>query len=220
MMSLENIVLYRITHLENIPHVLSNGITHRSSPDANPSYVNIGDVSLIGNRADRKVFIDNGNKTNLAQAETIVLGEYTPFYFGVRMPMLFTIQTGGNFVPNATPAEGIVYIAISLKHIIDTGAVFYFSDGHATNNFTSFYNKEMISDLPTIIDWNAVKASYWGGDENLNIKRKKQAEFLIEGDISPSAIVGFGCYNEMAKERLIDYGVSEDIIKIIPKAYF
>ena len=219
-MSLQNIVLYRITHLENIPHVLLHGITHRASPEANMSYVNIGDVSLIGNRADRRVSIDNGNKANLAEAETILLGDYTPFYFGVRIPMLFTIQTGGNFVPNATPAENIVYIAISLKYIIDTGAVFYFSDGHATNNFTSFYNKKMISNLPAIIDWNAVKASYWGGDENLNIKRKKQAECLIEGDISPSAIVGFGCYNENAKTRLSDYGVGEEIIKIIPKAYF
>lgn len=59
-----------------------------------------------------------------------------------------------------------------------------------------------------------------GGQENLNIKRKKQAEFLVAGDLSPNLIIGFGCYNDDAKKRLTGLGIKEEKIKIIPNAYY
>jgi len=218
-MELNDIRLYRITHIDNIPYILQQGITHRLSSNGDQNYVGIGDSSLIENRADRTVFIDNGDKT-IAVRPSIILGEFTPFYFGVRMPMLYTIQIGGNFVERATPAQEIIYLACSLPAILTVATTCYFSDGHATNSFSSFYDQTCISQLPTIIDWQAVKATYWGGEENLNIKRKKQAEFLVKGDIPPEAIIGFGCYNNTAKSNLIDLGAAEEKIKIIPKAYF
>ena len=46
-MELGQIYIYRMTHLENIPHILLNGITHKSSSNTNPKYISIGDVSLI-----------------------------------------------------------------------------------------------------------------------------------------------------------------------------
>ncbi len=48
-MNLGQVNIYRILHIENIPHVLANGITHKESPKANPAFVGIGDVSLISN---------------------------------------------------------------------------------------------------------------------------------------------------------------------------
>ena len=54
----------------------------------------------------------------------------------------------------------------------------------------------------------------------MNIKRKKQAEFLVSGDLSPDLIVGFGCYNESAKNKLISLGVPEEKIKVIPQSYY
>lgn len=87
---------------------------------------------------------------------------------------------------------------------------YYFSDGHATDNLTSFYDKTEITKLPEIIDWNAVLASYWGGQDNLNIKRKKQAEFLVSGDVASKHIIGFGCYDNQSKIKLVDLGIKED----------
>ena len=38
--------LYRMTHIDNISHILEHGITHQSSINCNPNYVNkIGFVS-------------------------------------------------------------------------------------------------------------------------------------------------------------------------------
>lgn len=36
-----------MTHIKNIPHILKYGITHKNSPNANPYYEEIGDISLI-----------------------------------------------------------------------------------------------------------------------------------------------------------------------------
>jgi len=87
-MNLADIKVYRMTHIDNIQHVLQHGITHRNSPNQNPDFVTIGDVRLIYTRNNKTVSVDNGNFLNLI-APTIILGDYIPFYFGVKMPMLY-----------------------------------------------------------------------------------------------------------------------------------
>ena len=158
-MELEKIHIYRMTHIDNIPNTLQNGITHKNSPNSNPNYVPIGDVSLIDTRSSKRVSIDNGDLQN-SNAPSIILGDFIPFYFGTRMPMLYVIQNGGNFVKKATPAQNIIYLAYSITHIIKSVGVYYFSDGHATDSFTSFYDKTRVNELPNILDWDSIKASF------------------------------------------------------------
>jgi len=121
------------------------------------------------------------------------------------MPMLYVIQNGGNFVERATPAKDIIYLVCSVVHIVNLKGNYYFSDGHATDDLTAFYDKTKINDLPKIINWDAVKAGYWGGQEreNLNTKRKKLAEFLVSFDVPAEYIIGFGCYNKNAETKLV-----------------
>ena len=218
-MDLAEIKVYRMTHIDNIEHILKSGITHRNSPNHNPQYVTIGDISLIETRDTKQVRVDNGDFLNF-NVPLITLGNFIPFYFGLKMPMLYVIQNGGNFLVKPTPASKIVYMACSISRIIKQQEDYYFTDGHATDNLTSFYDKTRIDDLPEIIDWNAVKASYWGGQENLNVKRKKQAEFLVFEDVAPNLIIGFGCYDDAAKNNLIGLGIRADQTKIIPNAYY
>ena len=134
--------------------------------------------------------------------------------------MLYVIQTGGNFVEQATPPEDIIYLKCSLISIVNSNTEYYYSDGHATDKYTTFYDSTMINDLPTIIDWNSINASFWGDDDNLNIKRKKQAEFLVSDDVPEECIILFGCYNEKAKDKLLSMGIDEQKIKIGPSAYY
>jgi ssDNA thymidine ADP-ribosyltransferase, DarT len=218
-MDLAEIKVYRITHIDNMPHILQNGITHRNSPNHNPNFVAIGDISLINTRDNKQITVDNGDFLNF-DAPTITLGNFIPFYFGVKMPMLYVIQNGGNFVTKSTPASKIIYLVCSVSQLIKSGGNYYFSDGHATDNLTTFYDKNRVDDLPKIIDLHAVRESYWGGQDNLNLKRKKQAEFLVSNDIEPNLILGFGCYDETAKNELIGLGVGVEKIKVIPNAYF
>lgn len=211
-MSIDKICLYRMTHIDNIPHILQYGIVHRSSPNRSPCFVSIGDKSLIDYRNTKSVFV--GSKT-------IVLGDFIPFYFGVRMPMLYVIQHGGNYVEKARKAEEIVYVVVPLKEIVESGSLYYFSDGHATDSLTTFYDANDIKELPSIIDWDAVKSRFWSGDGiETDIKRRKQAEFLVKEDLPANSIVGFVCYNDNAKSKLVSYGIVENIIKVFPNAYY
>lgn len=219
-MDLNEVKIYRITHIENIPHILQHGITHKTSVNRNQNFRNIGDVSLIENRSKKVVVVDNG-EFGLEEGKTSIrLGDYIPFYFGVKMPMLYVAQHGGNFVEKPTPPRDIVYMACSLQKVVKSGIDFFFTDGHATDMLTSFYDKTRIGELVNIIDWDAVKSAYWGGTDNLNIKRKKQAEFLIHGDVNPDLILGFVCFNESAKVKLVSMGVADAKIKVIPSAYY
>lgn len=212
MMTIDNIYLYRMTHIENVPHILQYGIVHRSSPNRNPNYVSIGDKSLIVYRTDKSVSVGNAS---------IVLGDYIPFYFGLRMPMLYVIQHGGNFVERARKADEIVYVAVSLKRIVEQGFLFYFSDGHATDSLTTFYDNNSVDVLPSIIDWKAVTSKKWSGNGiETDIKRRKQAELLVKEDLPPEFIVGYVCYDDKAKSKLVSFGIDGQKIKVIPNAYY
>jgi len=59
---LDNVKLYRITHIENIPHILQYGITHKDSVNKNPEYRNIGDLSLIETRKNKTVIVDQATR--------------------------------------------------------------------------------------------------------------------------------------------------------------
>lgn len=216
-MELSQIHLYRMTHIKNIPHVIQYGITHKNSQNANPDYINIGDTRLIEKRAAKQVNISNGNR--FQSIGTIVLGDFIPFYFGVRMPMLYVMQHGGNYVERATPPEDIVYLVCKLSDIIQSHT-YFFSDGHATDNLSLFYDSSKIADISGIIDWVAIKSHYWGGEDNNLMRTKKQAEFLIAGDIPVSLLTGIVCYNEAAKRGLIETGIDSEKIKIDTQAYY
>jgi len=162
---LSKAILYRITHIENIPHILKYGITHKDSPNRNPDYKNIGDLSLIDTRSKKYVSVENGGYGLDNSFISIRLGDFIPFYFGVKMPMLYVAQHGGNFVERATPPIDIIYLGCSVSKIISANINFYFTDEHATDMLTSFYDKTKINELVDIIDWDAIKSSYWGGQK-------------------------------------------------------
>jgi hypothetical protein len=205
-----------MTHIQNIPHVLEYGITHRNSPNANPKYISIGDDSLIETRDKKKVWVNNGENFSFEHKQ-IMLGDFIPFYFGPRMPMLYVIQKGFLGVKRQHP-ENIVYCVCRLKSIIDDELDFYFTDGHAIDSFSSCYNSTMIENIDTIVDFKAVKAKDWTVARD--IKRKMEAEFLIRENISKECITGFIGYNESAKKGLSKMDIEENKIHVNGNYYF
>lgn len=188
--------LYRITHIDNIPHILSFGITHQTSPNANPDYTDIGNASIIGKRhVATVVTVDN---------ENLNLGNFIPFYFYVRMPMLYCIKNG--FGVKQVNQEDIVYLVVEFKPIInDPERNSFFSDAHAVWRNAKFFGIRHIKSIDTILDCSAIHSNDWGFD-NI-IKERKQAEFLVDGDIPVEYIYAILCYNEKAKNRLEAMGV-------------
>jgi hypothetical protein len=207
MPDLSKLYLFRMTHIGNIPHILQYGITHITSANANKNYIPIGDPSLISNRNS---FVMPNGKT---------LGQYIPFYFWGHMPMLYVIQKGLNEV-KTTNAEEIIFVVSSIQQIINHNLPYMFTDGHAVSGLTAFFDANDISQIETIIDIKAIKAKYWIVEKDLDLKRRKEAEFLVENDLPPSAIMGWVVYNENAKSRLSGMGIAGSKIQVKPDFYF
>jgi hypothetical protein len=193
-MDLDKIWLYRIVHINNVEYLLHNGISTQQDPQSNSDYVNIGDTNLINQRMDYPINLEGyGN-----------LGDYVPFYFGPLSPMLLNIKTGYRGIKQLPQSE-IIYICCKLNQVINCDAQWCFTDGHAKNLFTGFYND--INDLDKV-DWNIVYEKYWSNTEDdLDRIRRKQAEFLVK-DIVPvnciEAVVVFNDEKRTFVQDLVD----------------
>lgn len=206
-MDFSKVYIYRMTHIENIPHVIIHGITHKNSQNAYKNYLSIGDTSIINTRSTFQL------------KNELYLGDYIPFYFGVRSPMLYVIQNGFNGV-TAVEASDIVYCVSSVQKIIDSKIDFIYTDGHATDNFTEFYNPNDIADIQNQVDFEATKQKFWKDDRDLDLKRRKEAEFLILQDLSFDNILGFVTFDAQAKRKLTQQGIESKKVVIKPHFYF
>lgn len=207
MTELSKIYLFRMTHIGNIPHILEYGITHKNSINFNKSYIPIGDNSII---STRNHYILNSGKT---------IGDYIPFYFATRTPMLYVIQKGFNGVRPTKP-EDIIYCVTSVQQILDSNLNFIFTDGHANNHLTSEYSKSQTYNINSILDYEAINCRDWIDENDLDKKRRKEAEFLLEADLPLNNILGYICFNKEAQDKLIFYGIEISKIVIKPQYYF
>ncbi len=135
------------------------------------------------------------------------------------MPMLYVIQNGFNGVPKRNAHE-IVYCVSSVQRISDLNLSFLFTDGHAISNLSKVYDKSRLNDIESLIDFQAVNAEFWNSEDDTDLKRRKEAEFLVLGDIPIDAILGYIVYDEIAKNQLVSFGISSEKITIRPQDYF
>ena len=87
-------LIFRLTHVSNLPWIVTNGLHCRASEVQDPDFVEIGNRDLIQRRPATLVPI----------APYGTLGDYVPFYFTPCSPMLLNIRTGRN-VTRRPPSE-------------------------------------------------------------------------------------------------------------------
>lgn len=203
------IPVFRLTHIENIPHIFKYGITHHKSKNKHPNYKQIGSDTIIKKR--EKIY--KNIQTDAAQKQ-ILLSDYIPFYFGKKSPMLYMIQKGYS-VEKIEP-EKVVYCVCRLSSFIDNDLDFYFTNGHANAPFSKIYSSRQVNEIKELLDFEAINADFWANnDDDNDIKRRKEAELLAKGDIPFSLISGFVVYNKNAKTKLIKNGLNSN--KVIAK---
>jgi hypothetical protein len=182
-------LIFRLTHFDNLEFTLRNGIYCSNSKDADPNYLNIGHRNLIDKRGKRIVPISpNG-----------VLNDYVPFYFAPKSPMLYSI-----FKKNVDGFSGsqrdIIYLVSSIETIIETDLKFVFTDGHAYELISKFYNNP--TQLKNI-DWQLMGETYWNNTESDNDRRRRRmAEFLVYQFVPINCILAIVVHNEKAKSTV------------------
>jgi hypothetical protein len=117
------------------------------------------------------------------------------------------------------PSE-LVYCIVRLSDIRELDVDCIFTDGHAFSAITSYYPKVDLERIDEIINKEDVYAKFWNVEDDLDLKRRKEAELLIKTELPAKYIRGFVVYNDEAREQLINYGIDASMIAIKDSFYF
>jgi hypothetical protein len=171
-------LIHHITHIANLPAIIREGAIV-CDVDAERRELCAQSIAYdqIKDRRRRRAVATLAGRP-LAAGGT--LPDYVPFYFSNRTPMLGAINQG--LVPAYQGGQAdVVYLVSSAEAVAATEARWCFTDGHAVEAVSEFFD-----DLGNLnkIDWAAIGTWRWGGRwllDNPDVKRRKQAEFLVHG---------------------------------------
>lgn len=174
----EDLRIYHITHLENLNGILAAGGLWSDAIVARQNPAVIGYEHIKQRRLNEIRVPCSGNR---------FVGEFVPFYFCPRSPMLYTINVGGTGLPRGCQSS-IIHLVSRVSIAVSLGTPWAISDGNAGAYHTSFYDQ--LSALDDI-DWDAIRTDSWQGKTH-----QKAAEFLAADTYSWSAFEEIGCENE------------------------
>lgn len=203
-------LIFRITHVDNVPWLLANGVHCRSSPSVDPKFREIGNRELIAKRVARAVPVSPGG----------TLSDYVPFYFTPWSPMHMNITTGYGGMPH-TPADEIAILVSSIPTLVFQGLKFVLTDRHAYLQAASFSNTA--SGLAAI-DWPLLQSrDFKRTDADPGRFERYQAEALVHICVPTAALLGI-VVRDAKREPRIDAELKRRglslTLKTIPDWYF
>ena len=178
------IELFHITDVDNLPSILAEGRL-------------LSDVALAG---DAHQVIGYGHIKQRRMTEYRVpccggrfVGEFVPFYFCPRSPMLFTVNKGSTGKPPGCQTS-IVHLVTTVARVVALGQDWAVADGNAGAAHTGFRSElAAIDDL----DWQAIRARSWQG-----LTHQKSAEFLVADAVPWTAIDMIACHSAVTAARV------------------
>jgi hypothetical protein len=121
------------------------------------------------------------------------VGEFVPFYFCPRSPMLFTLNKGNTGRPEGCQ-KSVLHLVSTMAAGMATGHAWAVSSGNAGAFHTTFAAKlEALDNL----DWEAIRATQWQGKQH-----QKSAEFLVADSFPWAAIHLIGCQNSAVADKV------------------
>lgn len=179
--------IYHFSHGKNLEAILAASELRASATAA--TTIDIADAKIKGSRKDRAVTCGPGG----------TVGDYVPFYFAPRSPMLFRIQQGGVEGVDGNPA-GLVYFATTTERLDAAGLAWVSTDGNAAAVVTQFFDDPAL--LAEKVDWALMEAIYWNNTtEDGDRVRRRGAECLVRGAVPLQVIDELGVYNATAQTR-------------------
>jgi hypothetical protein len=122
------------------------------------------------------------------------VGEFVPFYFCPRSPMLFTINKGNTGRPPGCQTT-ILHLVSTVSSAWALNQPWAVSDGNAGAAYTTFSNG---ADALENVAWDIVRSNAWSGDK----MHKKATEFLIERHFPVDKILGVGVYDAKIADQV------------------
>ena len=157
--------VFRMVHLDNLRFILEQGMYAGTQAERDPNYIFIGDSTLTQQRETLALpFPQAGN-----------IGDYVAFYFSPRSPMLLNIKTGYRGIPQR-PQSDIVYVCCRLDALEEIGLDWVFTDGHAKNSLSTFYQDKARLDQ---VDWDLRWEPYWQNTEEDPDRQRRIGSIVV-----------------------------------------
>jgi hypothetical protein len=153
------------------------------------------------------------------------VGDYVPFYFAPRSPMMYRIACDHrDSIPDRyqggdTP---LVYLVTTIGAVIGAGMTWVATDGNAATATTEFTSDP--NDMIKMIDWPLMKAERWNNTpEDPDRQRRRQAEFLVYRELPLTLVRWIGVQNDQHTSQvskiLADHALGQRII-VRPQWYY
>ncbi len=200
--------VFRITHIDNLPWILRNGLWCPSSGNLDPDFVSIGNPDIIQKRSCKPVPISPGG----------TLDDYVPFYFTPCSVMLYNIITGRG-VPQLSEDELIILVS-SLRELRQNNVPFVFTNRHAFVAYAEFFDDV---DLLDRVDWALLRArDFARSDADPGKVERYQAEALVHRTVPVAALLGIACYSGKSRDQVVAMlqEVGIDLRVIVKKEWF
>jgi hypothetical protein len=178
--------IYHITHVENLVEILTAGGLY-------------SDVQLkLMGRENSQIGYSHIKQRRMEQYRIAVcgerfVGEFVPFYYCPRSPMLYTINKGNTGREPGCQTE-ILHLVSNAGAGMSLGRAWAVSDGNAGAGYAEFANG---ADALETVNWPIVNSNDWAGSRIY----AKASEFLVADFYPFGAFTAIGCHNERTAER-------------------
>jgi hypothetical protein len=188
--------LFYITHIENIPSILQQGIlSHGVIESRGIPFKPIYDLGIVSNRKLK----ETPNHRSL--------WEYANLYFQPRNPMMYRVV-------HEKSHQELAVIGVKPDVLDEEGVLI--ADGNAANNPTSFFP---VSEGLKVIQhqWKVIQSDYWKSEDGS--KRKIMAECLVPDTITPDHIHTIFVADDKTKQKA-EKILSSSRVPIVPEPNF
>jgi len=209
---MNSVPIFHITHIANLESIIDSGGLYS---DSELKHRNIGCMEIA-----YQTLKERRAKTLVPISAKGKLADYVPFYFAERSPMLYAIQSKKTEDFQEGQKE-VIYLVSDTETIIQQPLEWCFTDGHAVEATTNFF--ENIRDFNRI-DWQVINSwKWWDTLTDPDRKRRKQAEFLVHRFFPWRLIKTIGVHDKEIAEKtkvLINRAAHHPLIRVEPKWYY
>lgn len=189
LLSPERALVFRLTHIDNVPWIIHNGLWCPNAGNLDPCFHRIGNPDLIEKRRSWEVTVPPFG----------TLSDYVPFYFTPKSVMQLNIVTGYG-VPKEDPTD-LVFLVGSLRDLANSGCEVLYTSAHAILKGTEY--RSDLDGLEECIDWELLRRCDFSLDPNDRDKKSRyQAEALVHRHVELAQLRGIACRDQASKSRL------------------
>jgi hypothetical protein len=208
--------IYHFTHVDNLASIRAAGfLSCDTVAREGMTTTEVGATDIKESRRKRTIPIAPGGH----------VGEYVPFYFGTRSPMMYRIACDHrDSIPDRydggdTP---LVYLLTTVGAVVDANLTWVATDGNAATATTEFTTD--LNDMARMIDWPLMTAERWNNTpQDPDRQRRRQAELLVHGKLPLTLVRWVGVRSDGLASQvgnlLADHALSHRII-VRPDWYY